>query len=215
MAAHGRFLQRLLPSREPHVHPVAVPEAGGDAAGERVYLARRVPERPCRRPHRPAQGHGLDGGRLRSTTPTVATDHLEPHLVPSCGAEVQVYVRRVQAALVHEPLEEQPVAEGLRLGHPQAVRDQAVGSASSPPRTPSSSGPPAPKPPAVPRRRARVPAPRGPPPRRTAPPPRRRSPEPQGGPRRAGASSPAALGRAGPWDGTQARAGVRGWRPPP
>src|SRR5918993_53359 len=57
---------------------------------------------------------------------SVATDHLEAHLVPLHGTEVQVHVGRVPAPLVQKALEEQPVGERLGLRESQAIRDQAV-----------------------------------------------------------------------------------------
>src|SRR5215204_6110382 len=87
-------------------------------------------ESPRGDPHGPAQRHRLDRGGLRYPEPFVASDHLEAHLVPPYGTEIQVYVRRVFALLVHEALEEQTVRERLEPAQTQAIRDQAVRSTS-------------------------------------------------------------------------------------
>src|SRR5215211_8757755 len=131
MAVYGRLGERLFPAGEASVDPVAVLEAGRDLATEGVDLLWRVPERPRRHPHSPSQGHRLDRRRLSDASTLVTMDHLEAHLVPPHGAEVQVHVGRVLAPLVQKALEEQPVRERLWLAQPQAVRDQAVRRASS------------------------------------------------------------------------------------
>src|SRR5215207_6076109 len=131
MAVHGRLRERLFPAGEAGVDPVAVMEAGGDLAAEGVDLLRRVPERPRRHPHGSPQRHRLYRRSLGYASTPVAMDHLEAHLVPSYGAEVQINIGRVLASLVQKALEEQPVREGLGLTQPQTVRDQAVRGAPS------------------------------------------------------------------------------------
>src|SRR5215204_436971 len=130
MSAHRRLRQRFFPAGEPCVNPVSVTKTGGDVPAELVDLRRRMTEGPRGDPHGPAQRHGLDRGCLRHPEPLVTPDHLEAHLVSPYGAEVQVYVRRILALLVHEALEEQTVRERLEPAQTQAVRDQAVRGAS-------------------------------------------------------------------------------------
>src|SRR5215212_10869446 len=130
MSAHRRLRQRFFPAGEPCVNPVPVTKTGGDVPAEIVDLRRRMTESPRGDPHGPAQRHGLDRSGLRHPEPLVTPDHLEAHLVPPYGTEIQVYVRWVLALLVHEALEEQTVRERLEPAQTQAIRDQAVRGAS-------------------------------------------------------------------------------------
>src|SRR5215208_7174524 len=130
MSAHRRLRQRFFPAGEPCVNPVPVTKTGGDVPAELVDLRRGMTESPRGDPHGPAQRHRLDRGGLRHPEPFVTPDHLEAHLVPPYGTEIQVYVRRVFTLLVHEALEEQAVRKRLEPAQPQAIRDQAVRGAS-------------------------------------------------------------------------------------
>src|SRR5215210_8366715 len=126
MALHRRLGERLLPTREADVDLVSVLEPGRHVAAKLIDLTRRVAERPCRDPDRSPERHRLDCRGFCDPAMLVTSDHLEAHLVPPYGAEIQVHVWRVLALLVQEPLEEEPVAERLGLGQPQAVGDQTV-----------------------------------------------------------------------------------------
>ena len=126
MPPHGRLSEHLFPTVETGVDLVAVRKAGRDVAGEDVDLLRRVAQCTGRDPDGAPQGIGGRSSGDGYPPTRVAPLQLVPHLVAALGAEVQVDVRRVPSLLVHEPLEEQAVGEGLGLRQAQTVRDQAV-----------------------------------------------------------------------------------------
>ncbi len=70
---------------------------------------------------------GVQGGDHRRAVRTEEPVDMLEHLVPAAWTEVEVDVGPIPAVGVQEAFEGQSVAQGIGLGQPQAVGDQAVG----------------------------------------------------------------------------------------
>ena len=99
---------------------------GRHGLGDAVTQHGWVTEDARRVPHRLPALDGGEGDDLGDVVPAVALGRVPDHLAAVARVEVHVDVGHLLAARVEEPLEQQPVADGIDVDDAQAVRDAAA-----------------------------------------------------------------------------------------
>src|SRR5918998_3795249 len=132
MSSHGGLTKGLVPTRDGVEKPISVFESDRHVAGEPVRLLWRVSQGPRGHPDRTPERQGVGRSRDRRTVSLVPPEEFVSYLVSPLRTEIQVHVRWILSAFVEEPLKEQSVREGFRLGQSQAIGDDGVGRAAPP-----------------------------------------------------------------------------------